>query len=343
MALNDDLEKLTAISNGLLEAHYFIGEKHQDLPEGKRFDIVHAQQALAPLSPLKDIIRQFINLGLESDALNQQIENMITGFGEYDPLIQHATTPDETTGWLCFKKTIPGILRIRSADTKKLKEHLEKLAPFTPSHALMLFGRQVERLKQLANKETEDQANNQNIYQAFRELYLALYEEEAERKLAKNTDSHYGATAHQRVAESYRRIAHDIAEHKGIPPRFKNLERMKKEFNHLATQTVRPNVRTAITAVISAIIGAALGFGVGFLLGGVTAIPAMFVGAALFGTLAGTGFGMTLVPLITSPIVFFHGKHKINRHNAHRSLMQNEGVKTAADKTMALCQAARRN
>ncbi|HEU5280709.1 MAG TPA: hypothetical protein VFU82_01830 [Gammaproteobacteria bacterium] len=328
MALNDALENLKTTKSGILD------QANQEIEAGKRFDPDYVNQALAPIKPLKKIIEQCIALGIESEALTEQIHRMNEKFNEYNPLITYAKHEDEPSGWFCFKKIIPGEFYVKKQDAKALKKHLNELAPFTPSNPIILLGEQVLALKSLA----ENNNTHQPIYNAFRELYIALYQEEAARKKTTNPDqaAYYQNVAHQRITEAHTNVARDIVKHGGIPAKFHSLHRMQKEFHRLKTETIHPKVRTAVAIVVGALIGAALGFGLGLAMGGITAIPGMFAGALLCGTLCGMGLSTALVPLVTAPIAFFHAAHKIKRHTAHASIMENEGINQASQKIAGL-------
>lgn len=330
MALNDDIATLETISENILNRN---ANGRAPLPEGKRFDEAYATEVLAPLVSLKKIAEQFLTLNLESNTLNAQIANMLAQFQGVNALVDEATLPDETSGWFCFKKTIPGAPYIKKIDKKALKKHLDNAAPFTPSDTLISLGEEVKHLKTLADEADENKAVLQDSYEIFCELYAALHEEEATRISDNSADENrYSAAAHKSIAEAHINMARDLVQHKGIPTPFKSFTDMKETFNNLNAQVVHPRVRTAVAAVAGVLIGAALGFTVGFLLGGVTSIPAMFAGAALFGTLAGMGFGASLVSLMLAPITFFHAKNKVQTKQAHRAIMENEGITIATQK-----------
>lgn len=331
MPLQDRLKNLEAINENILKRYYFTGQDASALPLGKRFDFSHTRVLLEQLTPLEEVIDQHIDLGCESDLLMQQIGGADALFADYDPLIEEAKLPDESTGWLWFKKIIPGEFYIKKQDKAALKNHSDDLAHFIPSQSLVLLGRQVLRLKALAEKH----GDITTIYTDFRELYLALHQEEAARQLTRNGDT-YQATAHYRITRDFTKVACDIANHGGLPPRLKSLEGIKKQFHRLETRTVHPRVRTTVACVIGGIIGAALGFTLGLLAGGVGAIPGMFAGAALLSTLAGSAFMATALPAIGGPITYFHARHKVKRHEAHRAITGNAAVSEALTKIKAL-------
>lgn len=317
MPLQEHLENLENIKRLTLSRHYFTGPQAITPPDNKRFSFAHTKKVLGQLTPLEEAIRQHQWLGLESDLLLQQIAGAEAAFENFDPLVDEAKSPDTSTGWLWFKKTIPGQFYISKLDTAALNDHMSTVAPFIPSQPLISLGRQVSRLKDCVEKS----GDLQPIYEHFRELYHALHEEEATRQLTKSTDT-YLLTAHEHITQAFTKVARDIANYQGIPPRLKSLETLNKRFQHLETRTLHPKVRTAAACVIGAIIGGAIGLTLGFFMGGFTAIPAMFVGAALFSTLSGTGFMLGTASLITGSITHFHAQHKIKRHTAHRSLLE---------------------